>query len=125
MSKQNVKKDQRLRVSLKINLPNLHEGKSYRDSRRDWQILIDGEIREDLLPRIEAEEFLSFRLRSMIEVRKMFGAHQVDMTFKYRVGENFAEVIYKGKNTRIETDFSLKNILDVVTHTNNEQVKVL
>jgi len=111
---QKVKIKERLEVALRVSVPDVNRAKSYKALDRKYNLVIDG------IPTAsfdqESPRSLKFtaKLRSLIEVRKVYGSKRPDSIYTYRVGENFAEITNQvGKSKRVAIDFSLGNLLTV------------
>lgn len=117
--KQTVKREERLKVSINVAYPDLQRNKSYFDSNRNFTIEVGGKGESKIDFRGEngsADNRIkneSFRLRVQIIIRKKYRT-SVDSTFIYRVGENFARLQTRGKETIVAVDFTDSNTLEVL-----------
>jgi len=111
---QKVKKKERLVVALSIVVPDVNRAKSYKALDRKYNLVVDGIPIASFDQESPRSLKLTAKLRSLIEVKKVYGSKRPDSIYTYRVGENFAEITNQvGKNKRVAIDFSLGNLLTV------------
>lgn len=114
MSSQKVKKQERLIIALSVVVPDINRFKSYRDLNRKYKMEIDGKPIVEFDQDTPRKLNITTKLRSIIEVKKVYGSKRPDSVFTYRVGENFAEVTNQvGNKKRIALDFTQNNTLEV------------
>lgn len=107
----NVDRQERLMVKVAFNFQSPHKNKAYIDARRHYTMKVD--ISEAI--KIDKETIIteSFRLRSLVVIKKMFGS-KIDSSLSYRVGENFAMLRIGDSTLRVSYSFNEKNELDVL-----------
>jgi len=111
---QKVKTRERLEVALRVSVPDVNRAKSYKTIDRKYNLIVDGIPLAGFDQRSPRSLRFTAKLRSLIEVKKVYGSKRPDSIYTYRVGENFAEVRNQvGKSKRIAIDFSLGNLLTV------------
>lgn len=112
---QKVLKKERLKINLLLRFPDINRNKSYKAKERKYIVKVDGEgsgvVDMTTVPQLMLTDI---RLRSLIVIEKRYENKLPDAIFKYRVGENFAELTHQsGKVKRIAISFEDANILDV------------
>lgn len=111
---QRVKVQERLLVGLLIAVPDVNRSKSYKDKNRKYQLVVDGIPMATFDQDSPREMKVAVKLRSVLEVKKVYGNKRPDAGFVYRVGENFAEVTDQvGRVKRIALDFTSGNRLEI------------
>lgn len=112
-----IKKVQRLRVPLVIQIPDLDLYASYKTPNRRMRIWVDGEYK-GIYKSMQTLFLPKVRLRSVITVEKVFisdSGDEIDFTQKYIVGQNFIEGYFNsGKVRRKNVDFEEDNVLKLI-----------
>lgn len=110
---QTVKREQRLKIKLVLQFPDINRNKSYSAIERKYLVTVDGEPAGLVDMTTVPSLVLITRCRALVRIEKRFGDKSPDSITEYRVGENFMTVQAFGKKKRVALDFTDNNLIYV------------